>query len=345
MLRIIFFGIACFIFLGAYISSPEKHAYPEKLSAWGIFDGQLSLLKPVKGMVPYALNTPLFSDYAEKLRFIRLPKGTSVNYTRDGVLDFPTGTLLVKTFYYSADFRHPGLNKHIIETRLLIKESDGWNALTYLWNDAQTEAEREIAGDDQQVSFINKEGIQQQVRYVVPNQNQCKGCHNVNDQLMPIGPSVARLNGNYAYTSGNKNQVEYWKQHGMMLHVPSRSEIPRTAVWNDPSTGSLNNRARAYLEINCAHCHRREGPAQTSGLFLTASETNPTTIGINKSPVAAGKGSGDRMVDIMPGNATASILWYRMQTHAPGERMPELGRTSIHEEGVALIKEWIDHMK
>ena len=67
-------------------------------------------------------------------------------------------------------------------------------------------------------------------------------------------------------------------------------------------------------------------------------------IGINKTPVAAGKGSGGRMVDIKPGDANASILWYRMQTHAPGERMPELGRTTVHDEGVALIREWINHM-
>ena len=344
MLRILSVRILCFMMLGAYIALPEKQVYPDKLSAWGIFEGNISLLKPAPGFVPYALNTPLFSDYAEKSRLIRLPKGSSVNYATEGVLDFPTGTLLVKTFYYSADFRHPGINKHIVETRLLVKEPDGWNALTYIWNDAQTDAEREIAGDEQQVNFIDQTGAAKQVRYVVPNQNQCKGCHNVNDRLMPIGPSVARLNGNYVYASGNKNQLDYWQLHGMLRNVPSHSAIPRAAVWNDPATGNLDARARAYLDINCGHCHRREGPAQTSGLFLRASETNPTMIGINKTPVAAGKGSGGRMVDIKPGDANASILWYRMQTHAPGERMPELGRTTVHDEGVALIREWINHM-
>ena len=77
---------------------------------------------------------------------------------------------------------------------------------------------------------------------------------------------------------------------------------------------------------------------------MTADEKDPTIIGINKAPVAAGKGSGGRMVDILPGDANASILWYRMQTSNPGERMPELGRNLIHKEGVALIKEWIDKM-
>jgi len=344
MIRTIVITFFCFFSLASFINFSVP-SYPEKLSQWGIFEGKPALLKPVKGVVPYSLNTPLYTDYAEKARFLRLPAGASVEYKASGVLDFPVGTLLVKAFYYSADFRKPGINKNIIETRVLINEAAGWKALTYVWNDEQTEAFLEIAGDDKQVSFIDKAGKVQQVRYVIPNQNQCKGCHNSNDRMMPIGPSVAQLNGDLVYASGKKNQIAYWKSNSMMLHVPALQTIPRTAVWNDPKTGDLNARARAYLDINCAHCHRREGPAQTSGLFLTMHEKDPTTIGINKPPVAAGNGSGGRLVGILPGNATASILWYRMQTNLPGERMPELGRGLVHTEGLALIKEWIDKMK
>lgn len=344
MLRVICILIVCFIFSGSFLNRPAN-AYPEKLSAWHIFEGKASLLKPKKGIVPYTLNSPLFSDYAEKLRFIRLPEHTAANFTDNGVFDFPQGTLLIKNFYYSADFRKPGVNKNIVETRLLVKETDEWKALTYIWNEEQTDADLEITGDEKQISFINKEGVKQDVRYVVPNQNQCKGCHNKSDKLMPIGPSASQLNGDWVYTSGKKNQLDYWKQHGMLKNMPAKNTIARTAVWNEPLTGSLDARARAYLAINCSHCHRREGPAQTSGLFLTENEMNPTAIGINKTPVAAGKGSGGRMVDILPGNANGSIIWYRMQSHLAGERMPELGRTSVHNEGVALIKEWIDAMK
>lgn len=343
-IRIIVTAFIGLFSLASFIDFPGP-SYPEKLSGWGIFEGVPALLKPVKGVVPYGLNTPLYTDYAEKSRLVRLPPGASVEYKAKGVLDFPIGTLLVKSFYYSADFRKPGKSKNIIETRLLINEASGWKALTYVWNAQQTEAFLEIAGDDTQVTFIDKEGKTQQVRYVIPNQNQCKGCHNSNDRIMPIGPSVAQLNGDLLYASGKKNQIAYWKSHGMLLHVPARQTIPRTAVWNDPKTGDLNARARAYLDINCAHCHRREGPAQTSGLFLTTYENDPTAIGINKAPVAAGNGSGGRMVDILPGEAAASILWYRMQTNLPGERMPELGRSLVHTEGLALVKEWIDKMK
>ncbi|MBI1343330.1 MAG: hypothetical protein GC171_10400 [Terrimonas sp.] len=319
--------------------------YPEKLSDWGIFKGKLADLNPEEGVVPYGLNTPLYTDYAEKLRFIKLPKGSSVNYVAEGMPDFPVGTILVKTFYYSADFRKPGINKQIIETRLLVKEASAWKALTYIWNAEQTDADWEVAGDEKQVAFIDKEGVSQSVRYVIPNQNQCKGCHNRDDRLSPIGPSVSQLNGDYVYASGKKNQLKYWKRKGMMLQVPKISSIPRTAVWNDPASGDLNARARAYLAINCAHCHSKTGPAQSSGLFLTEHEKDSTALGFLKTPVAAGKGSGGRSFDILPGDAESSIIWYRMQTRNPGERMPELGRNLVHKEGLALIREWINTMK
>ena len=341
--RTIVIGLICFVLAGSFVVAPTKR-YPEKLSDWGIFEGKLSDLKPAKAVVPYALNTPLYTDYAEKLRFVKLPAGLPVAYNGNSVLDFPIGTLLIKNFYYSADFRKPGINKNIVETRLLVHEPEGWKAITYVWKDDQTDALLEIAGDDKQVSFINAAGDKKQVRYVVPNQNQCKGCHNRNDQIMPIGPSVGQLNGVYSYPSGKENQLVYWKKQGMIKDLPA-GNLPRTAVWNDPKTGNLNDRARAYLAINCAHCHRREGPAQTSGLFLTETEKDPTVIGINKPPVAAGTGSGGRLIDIKKGDAHGSILWYRMQTKEPGERMPELGRNLVHEEGLALIEEWINNMK
>ncbi len=344
MLRFVSIGIVCIFFLASF-SIFEKKIYPDKLSEWNFFKGKLSDLSPSKDVVPYSLNTPLFTDYAEKSRFVRLPSGKYVNYQKEGVLNFPEGTAIVKTFYYSADFRNPGKNKNIIESRVLIKEQEGWKALSYVWNEDQTDAIREIAGDEKQVEFIDQQGITQNIRYVIPNQNQCKGCHNSNDQLMPIGPSVSQLNGDLNYLTGKENQLKYWNKHGMMQNLPSFASIPKTAVWNDPLSGDLNARARAYLAINCAHCHRREGPAQTSGLYLTESETDITAIGINKPPVAAGQGSGGRLVDIHAGDANASILWYRMQTNNPGERMPELGRSLAHQEGIALIKEWINKMK
>jgi len=316
----------------------------EKLSEYGFFTGNIALQLPQAGIVPYQLNTPLFSDYAEKLRFVRLPQGASVPYNAEQVLAFPVGTVIIKTFYYPFDARKPQKGRRLMETRLLIHEATAWKALTYIWNDAQTEASLEVAGDTKPVSWVDAAGKKRDLNYVVPNVNQCKGCHNANEVLQPIGPSARQLNGDLGYASGKENQLAYWQNHGMLTGVPALADVPKTAVWNDPATGSLDARARAWLDINCAHCHRATGPAQTSGLLLDWRETNPTKSGIFKTPVAAGKGTGGLQYSIVPHKPEASILLYRINNIDPGEMMPELGRSVVHEEGVALIREWIKNM-
>jgi hypothetical protein len=107
----------------------------------------------------------------------------------------------------------------------------------------------------------------------------------------------------------------------------------------------LDARARIWLDINCAHCHRPEGPASTSGLNLSIHENNPSAWGVQKSPVAAGRGSGGHQFDIVPGHPENSILVYRMESTDPGEMMPEVGRKVVSQEGLALVKEWIKQMK
>ncbi|WP_229364501.1 c-type cytochrome domain-containing protein [Fibrella aestuarina] len=106
----------------------------------------------------------------------------------------------------------------------------------------------------------------------------------------------------------------------------------------------MAERARIYLDINCAHCHRPDGPANTSGLNLTIHEQNPTAWGLRKTPVAAGRGSGGHQYDIVAGKPNESILLYRMASTDPGVMMPEVARKVTHQEGVALIREWIEKM-
>lgn len=181
--------------------------------------------------------------------------------------------------------------------------------------------------------------------YVMPNLNQCKGCHNRAEILMPIGPSARQLNGDITYADTRANQLTYWQQHGLLTGLPDMASVPKAPVWNDPATGTLEARARAWLDINCAHCHRPDGPAATSGLNLRATETNPTAMGILKTPVAAGRGSGGRQFDIVPGKPDESILLYRIESTDPGIMMPEVARKVTHREGVALMREWIREMK
>lgn len=296
------------------------------------------------GLTPYALNTPLFTDYAEKLRFAWLPPGTRAQYRADEVFAFPVGTVLVKTFAYPADLREPAKDVRYIETRLLIRKAAGWVAQTYLWNPEQTEAVLKRAGARADVAFIDNQGRARTVDYAVPNQNQCKECHQLDETLTPIGPRGRNLNGVLDYSGAPENQLVYWTHKGLLAGAPAAGTAPRTARWDDPAE-SLDRRARAYLDANCAHCHNPRAVASNSGLFLGVEETRPAALGIGKGPVAAGRGSGNLQVGIEPGHAEASILAYRVASNEPGVMMPELGRTLIHDEGVALIRAWIDGMK
>ena len=136
------------------------------------------------------------------------------------------------------------------------------------------------------------------------------------------------------------NQLKYLSSKSL-IDLPESNAIPKAAVWDDPSSGNLDERARIYLDINCAHCHSSEGPANTTGLFLNIYQNDDIAYGIMKTPVAAGRGSGGLSYDIVPGKPNESILIYRMESTHPGIAMPEIGRTLVHKEGVALLREWI----
>lgn len=326
-------------------ATPDQQLPAEQLSSYGFFSGPIADQTPVPGVVPYQLNTPLFSDYAEKLRFIRLPPGTAATYDSANVFTFPVGTTLIKTFYYPLDARHPDKGRRLMETRLLIHEENGWKAWTYIWNETQTDATLEVAGDKLPVNVTDAKGKPLRFDYIVPNQNQCKGCHNTYEVLTPIGPSARQLNGPLAYASGTENQLAHWISTGMLQGLSDVAQAPKAPIWNDASSGSLEARARTWLDINCAHCHKPGGPASTSGLFLQIAETDPTRMGILKTPVAAGRGSADLQYDIVPGQPDKSILVYRMLSTDPGIMMPELSRKLTHHEGIALVQEWIRKMK
>lgn len=318
----------------------EAMPYP-LLSDYGFFKGDIKNLEPADGVIPYDLNTPLFSDYAGKSRFIYVPPGRRAVYNSTRVFDFPVGTIFIKTFYFTHDLRQPEAGRTLMETRLIIRKSSGWEAASYLWNDEQTEAFYYIAGKNVHVSWLHYDGSTRSTLYHIPNKNECKGCHNESEVLVPIGPKARNINKDFAYASGTMNQLEKWKAAGILAGAPDAITAPRMAVWDDAGTGSLSARARAYLDINCAHCHNATGPANSSGLFLDYDETNPTALGICKPPVAAGTGSGGFRFNIIPGKPDESIMIYRMLSTEPDVAMPELARSIVHEEGVQLIREWI----
>ena len=325
-------------------SSPAPTRPFEKLSQYSLFAGDPAAQTPAEGVIPYDLNSALFSDYAEKFRFIKLPPGTQATYRDVDTFEFPIGTVIAKTFAYPRDARDPTKGRRLIETRILEREPDGWVGLPYVWNESQTDATLDVAGDTVDVTWIHIDGRTRTNNYIIPNGNQCKGCHKSGEVMSPIGPKARHLNRDFAYRDGTENQLAHWSRLGALIGAPSPSEAPRLAVWDDPKSGTLDGRARAWLEINCAHCHNPDGPARNSGLDLLASQRKPTAFGVQKVPVAAGLGSGGLAFDIVPGQPDKSIMVYRIGSTHPGVMMPELGKRLVHEEGVALVREWIAAM-
>ena len=304
-----------------------EDGYPAKLSDYGFFL-DLKTRTPARRVVGYDLETPLFSDYATKQRFIYVPEGGQAIYDPKGAFDFPVGSALIKTFGYGA-----GAAFRPLETRLLLRRASGWVAIPYVWNAEGTDAVAKRAGTRMPVSFTDPSGTARQISYAVPNQNQCKDCHALAGQIAPIGAKARYLN--------HGGQLAILVKAGLLDRAPANA--PRVARWDDASA-PLDARARAYLDINCAHCHNPQGAASNSGLFLEFDRTNPVALGIGKRPVAAGRGSGGRDFAIAPGDAEASILIYRLRSTDPGIAMPELGRATAHEEGIALLSKWIDSL-
>lgn len=317
---------------------------PERLSELGLFVGPLNELQPATGVVPYELNVALFSDYAFKKRFVRLPQGQPAQFHAEEVFDFPEGTLLIKNFYYPLDFRQPEGPRRILETRILACTARGWEAWPYVWNEEQTEAFYDVAGQSIPVSWIHHDGKRKFIDYVVPNKNQCKQCHEFKGTLSPIGPAARHLNRPLEYPgAGTHNQLEYWSKHGLLNGFPGINACEKAPSLQD-QTASTEAKARAYLDINCGHCHRPEGQAANSGLFLNIRESDPVKLGIRKPPVAAGRAAAHMKFSIEPGAPDRSILIYRMASLDPGIMMPEMGRRTVDEEGLALLKSWISQM-
>jgi uncharacterized repeat protein (TIGR03806 family) len=332
----------CAVSDGEAVHFDPAQPFCDLLSSYRFFRGDGSTQEPNDGVLPYDLNTQLFSDYALKHRFVWLPPGTSATYSERESFTFPVGSVIIKTFAYPADYRDLSLGQRLIETRLLVRRANGWDPITYLWNDAQTEARRRIIGARIPVRWVQPDGSERSITYSVPNTNQCKECHEEHNSIVgPLGPKARNLNKDHAYGDVVENQLAHWTAMGYLQGAPSPEEAPRAAVFDDPSTGSLDERARTYLDVNCGHCHNPSGLARTSGLYLNIEEMDPGRIGVCKAPVAAGQGSGDLRVDIFPGKPDESILVYRMESTKAGVAMPELGRQTTHDEALTVMRDWI----
>ena len=308
---------------------------PKFLSEYGFFKDLKNQI-PADDVYPYSLKSALFSDETDKLRFVFVPKGKKVGYVKNKVFVFPIGSVLIKTFAYLNN--NGPLEAELLETRLLINTNDGWQAISYVWSEDQTDAKRAIAGATIPTKFVNSSGEIINIRYRAPNQNQCKECHQLKKVMTPIGPKARNMDKLVQYKTGEMNQLVYWAALGWINKNLGSSSISNYADLN----AVLEDRARAYLDINCGHCHIPGGSADTTGLYLNYTEQGKERIGIHKKPVAAGRASGNLKYSIVPGHPNDSILLYRMKSLDPGIMMPESGRALSDEIGIKLISDWID---
>ncbi|MGN6519912.1 MAG: SO2930 family diheme c-type cytochrome [Dokdonella sp.] len=356
--------------LGACHQAPAPVAFhaegrPPLLSDWHVLDVAGKRLVSNEGVVPYDLNTPLFTDYAHKLRTIWMPEGVSATYSATDAFDFPVGTIISKTFYYplperasrsktavarsydvAHDYGPSGIDLdhvRLVETRLLVRRADGWAAFPYVWNAAQTDAVLARTGDVIPLELVAADGAREAFNYVVPDESQCASCHArdwVTRAIAPIGPKARHLNRDFHYAGGERNQLAELARVGYLSGAPAPADAPRDAVWNDAAQ-PLDARARAYLDINCGHCHNAKGAANTTALTLDIATPEDRHLGICKPPVAAGRGTGEHFIDLVPGKPDDSILPFRMESAEPGVMLPELGRSTVHREGLELIRAWI----
>jgi uncharacterized repeat protein (TIGR03806 family) len=310
----------------------------EKLSEYNFFEGEMKNMEPVYKVIPYDLNSALFTDYAHKKRFIWMPDGVNATYNADNeILDFPSGTVLIKNFYYNNV--QPGNVTRIIETRLMIKKNNTWLFANYVWNDAQTEATLNMNGSYTDISW-NENGEVKNTSYRIPSGAECFTCHKNEGVAMPIGPKPQNLNKAFTYGGNSLNQLQKLVNEGYLDYVPSN--IASSVNWADESKPT-EERVRSYLDINCAHCHREGSHCDYRPMRLAFNETtNPVNMGICVPPQEVF--TGDQNYIIAKGSAQRSVMHYRLSSVNESERMPLLGRTVVHTEGVKLIKEWINAM-
>ncbi|MGV3697431.1 Ig-like domain-containing protein [Flavobacterium sp.] len=315
-----------------------------KLSDYHFFIGDIKNMTPSLNVIAYEPASTLFTDYALKKRFIWMPSGVRATYVADDkTLEFPVGTILIKSFYYNTI--QPGNTTKIIETRLMVRRADRWHFYEYVWNDAQTDADLVAGadfenGDARSFSFRKPNGEIVAIDYRIPSESECYACHKINEIRTPIGVKPQNLNFSMAYNEGDRNQLQKLVDQGYLDSYPSN--IVSIIDYHD-TTKPIDLRFRSYIDANCAHCHQEDGRCDYRALRL----------GFAQSSVDANLGicvQADEVISptlqklISPGNYNKSIIHYRMNSNDESERMPLLGRTIVHDEGIQLVQEYISSL-
>jgi len=328
--------------------------YP-KLSDYKFFEGEMKNQIPSLNVLPYEPASSLFSDYAHKKRFVWMPDGTTSTFEGDGeILNLPVGAAIIKTFYY--DNVQPANTTRIVETRIMIRKSTGWIFADYVWNTEQTEAYFDLAGSITDITWKNENNVLKTVNYRIPSEEQCIVCHKQKETVngeevtvfIPIGIKPQNLNHNYNYGSDSKNQLTKWIEQGYLENNFSFPSPQNTTIDYKDTSKSLSLRARSYVDINCAHCHKEKGHCDYRPMkydFKSTGNSNGLTnmgVCVNTQDMQDFESALSKIVT--PGNKDRSMMYFRMNTINETYRMPIHGRSLIHDEGVTLIEQWINSL-
>lgn len=309
--------------------SPDAGAppppFPELLSKTGCVD-PADPTKPAAGLVPFGVNAALWSDGADKERFLAIPDGQTITAKPDGDFEFPIGSVLMKTFSFGGKR---------VETRLFVRHEDGdWGGYSYEWDDAQKDATLLPSGKTKQLASGNP--------WSFPSRSDCMRCHTA-AAGRALGPELGQLDGDFVYASTNRvaNQIKTLEHIGVL----AAGKTPDQIVEYPPPFGDapIEARARAYLHSNCGGCHRPEGGAARSSLDLRFATSFADTKACGQEPLLDDLGIANAKI-VAPGSPDTSVLSRRMHA-TDAKRMPPLGRHLVDPQGTALIDDWIRQTK
>ncbi|MDB6020549.1 MAG: hypothetical protein JWQ04_406 [Pedosphaera sp.] len=333
-------------FARAYLQMPARtnSEPPPLLSQTGAFKDVRRLI-PADSLIPYDLNVAFWSDGASKSRWISVPHDAGsgspqIGFAPTGEWTFPNGTVFVKHFEIATDETRPEIKRRL-ETRLLVRDADGSvYGATYKWRTDNSDADLLISNLTEDVLIKTATGTRTQAWYY-PSRQDCRTCH-TDLAGGVLGVKTRQMNRELAYPNGvTENQLRAWDHIGLLSSNFNEAQLPaypKLAAATD-LTRSLEDRARSYLDANCAHCHR---PGGTVAYFDARYDTPLSAQKLIEGQVLINQGV-DNAWNIAPNDIWRSIIFMRVNT-VEAIRMPPLARATLDRQGVELLRQWIESL-
>jgi uncharacterized repeat protein (TIGR03806 family) len=322
----------------AYLRMPHlaDGKMPPLLSQTGAFSDTRHLI-PSEGLIPYDLVVAFWSDGASKLRWAAIPD-EKIKFSPTGEWTFPKGTVFVKTFELSTDAADPGVKRRL-ETRLLVRDSAGGvYGVVYKWRPDNSDADLLSTSRTEEISIKTATGEVRKQTWYFPSRPDCLACHNPKTSGV-LGVKARQMNRVFTYPSGvTDNELRTWNHLGLFSPEVNDADLAKlpTLAAADDATRSLQDRARSYLDANCAQCHR---PGGTVAYFDARFDTPLEKQELIDGPVLIDQGI-DRPRIISPHDIWRSIAFMRVNT-VDDIKMPPIARETIDKKGVKLLQDWI----